>query len=519
MKQQEWVLTRKKLLKKIKAQVFERLGSPSAALDQYAKQLPGEFRGRWRAVTMEELLKAVMASDVTFGSDFHAHAQSQRAHVRILRSLPTDRPIVLALECLCAEDEAAIDAYLAGDMGEDEFLSAVEWTNVWGFPWSHYKPIFDIAKKSGMHIRGLSRKQDAKRQAALEKRDERMAADIAEMQTLFSGALIYVMVGELHLAHSHLPEEWQKLAPNSQPVIVYQDAEALYFRLAEQARDQAVDVLRSGERFCLMVSPPWVKWQSYLTYLEQTYDRDLDEDGAVDYSDYIKSLVDLLARDLKIEISTSHLQVYTPASKEALKHLKKNLEKKFWPVLLRHLEDDRSFLLPENGVVYLSSSTLNRAASLAGEFLHAQVSRRTKPLWQNSDSFEPLIWVEAVAFFFSKWINPKRKPERQENLQYQLAARSPKDRGRKALLLALDQKMSEIVWVKAGRKRRRQAKSRNMMEIVEASRILGSMLGEQLFLRFREGDVKMVEVLEWLQFPPEDPDFDEFYRKLLKRLK
>lgn len=519
MKQQEWVLTRKKLLKKIKAQVFERLGSPSAALDKYAKQLLGEFRGRWRAVNMEELLKAVMASDVTFGSDFHAHAQSQRAHVRILRSLPIDRPVVLALECVCSEDEAAIDAYLAGEMEEKEFLNAIEWTNVWGFPWSHYKPIFDIAKKNGMHIRGLSRKQDAKRQAALEKRDERMAADVAEMQTLFSGALIYVMVGELHLAHAHLPEEWQKLSPNSQAVIIYQDAEDLYFRLAEQARDQVVDVLRSGERFCLMVSPPWVKWQSYLTYLEQTYDRDLDEEGTIDYSDYIKSLVELLSRDLKIDVATSHLQVYTPASKEALKQLKKNLDKKLWPILVRHLEDDRSFLLPEHGLIYLSSPTLNRAASLAGEFLHAQLSRRQKPLWQGADAFEPMIWAEAVAFFFSKWINPKRKAERQENLQFQLSMRSPKDRGRRALLLALDQKMSEILWVKAGRKRRRQAKSRNMMDVVEASRILGSMLGEQLFLRFREGDVKMAEILEWLQFPPDDPDFAEFYQRLLKRLK
>lgn len=519
MKQQEWVLTRKKLLKKIKAQVFERLGRPSAAFDQYAKQLPSEFRGRWRAVSMDELLKAVTASDVTFGSDFHAHSQSQRAHVRVLRSLPPERPVVLALECLCVEDEPAIDAYLAGEMTEAEFLQACDWTNVWGFPWSHYQPIFEIAKKNGMHIRGLSRKQDVKRQAALEKRDDRMAADIAEMQALFPGALIYVLVGELHLAHAHLPEAWQNAAPDSRAVIIYQDAEALYFRLAEQARDQAVDVLRRGERFCLMVSPPWVKWQSYLMYLEQTYDRELDEEASIDYSDSIKSLVELFARDLKIEVATMHLQVYTPASKEALKQFKKNLDRKLWPILLRHLEDDRSFLLPRHGLIYLSNPTLNRAASLAGEFLHAQLSLRLEPLWHGPDVFECLIWREAVAFFFSKWINPKRKPERQENLQFQLSMSSPKDRGRKALLLALDQKLSEVVWVKTGRKRRRRSKNRNMMDIIEASRILGSMLGERLFLRFREGSVQSGEILEWLRFPLQDPDFDEFYRRLLKRLK
>jgi hypothetical protein len=518
MKQQEWVHTRKKLLKKIKAQVFERLGRPSTALAQYAKRLVGEFKGRWRAVTPDELLKAVAGCDVVFGSDFHAHAQSQRAHVRILRALPEDRHIVLALECLCAEDEAAIDAYVSGETDDEGFLTAIDWANTWGFPWENYKPIFEIAKQKGFLIRGISRHKDAKA-VTLAIRDERMASDVAELQSAHPGALIYVMVGELHLAHSHLPDAWQERRPDAKATIIYQDAESLYFRLAEKSQDQKVDVLRSGERFCLMVSPPWVKWQSYLTYLEQTYDQELDEES-IDYSDQIRSLVDLLAKDLKIEVATSHLQVYTPASKEALKQFKKHLNKKEWPLLLKFLEDDRSFLLPRQGMVYLSTPTLNRAAGMAGEFLHAILSSRVCPLWEAEDTFEAMIWVEAIAFFFSKWINPKRKAEKQENLQFQLSMRAPKDRGRKALLIALDQKMTEVVWMKTGRKRKRQAqKTRNRIDHIEASRILGSMLGEQLFLRFREGEIKTSEILAWLQLSVHDPIFDEFYWQLVKRLK
>src|SRR5262249_17492549 len=111
MKQQEWVLTRKRLLRKIKAQVYERLGQPPPSLRQYAKRLSGEFRGRWRACETNELLKAVADCDVLFGSDFHAFSQSQRAHVRILRSLPATRSVVLAMECLCHEDQTKIDAF------------------------------------------------------------------------------------------------------------------------------------------------------------------------------------------------------------------------------------------------------------------------------------------------------------------------------------------------------------------------------------------------------------------------
>lgn len=518
MKQQEWLLTRKKLLRKIKAQVFERLGRPSSSLSRYAKQLVGEFRGRWRAVASEELIQAVIASDVVFGSDFHAHAQSQRAHVRILRAMPRGRKVVLALECLCAEDQADIDAYAAGELDEAEFLRSVNWADTWGFPWEHYKPIFDIARQNQYRILGLSRRADVKN-GTLSARDDHMAADIAEMQANHEGALIYAMVGELHLAHAHLPEAWGQLMPDSRATIVYQDAESLYFRLAKQARDQSVDVLRNGERFCLMVSPPWVKWQSYLTYLEQTYDRDLDDEGSIDYSDYIKSLVELLAKDLKLQISTSQLQVYTPAAKETLRLFKKKLNRRLWGPLLKFLEDDRSFILPRQGLIYLSNPTLNRAASLAGEFLHAELSGRSEPAWTADRSLESMIWIEAVAFFFSKWINPKRKSERHENLQFQLSMRSPRDQGRKALLLALDQKMSEIVWVKTGRRRSRPLRRSHLMNRVEASRILGSMLGEQLFLSFRRGEIKTSELLEWLRHPVDDPQFDLFYWRLLKRLK
>ena len=40
-----------------------------------------------------------------------------------------------------------------------------------------------------------------------------------------------------------------------------------------------------------------MKWQSYLMFLEQAYDRDLQEDLAIDYSDHLVSLIELLECD------------------------------------------------------------------------------------------------------------------------------------------------------------------------------------------------------------------------------
>lgn len=512
MKQQDWVLTRKRLLRRIKAEVSDRLGEPSASFRQYAEKLNAEFRGRWRACDWDDLLKAVGGADIAFASDFHAHMQSQRAHLRILRALPEDRPIVMALECVCSDDQAVIDAYLDSELTEEEFLESVAWTKVWGFPWAHYRPVFELARARGFRICGLSRRSDLESELPLESRDGRMANDIVQLMDEHPTALVYVMVGELHLAVAHLPDAFRQLRPRANSVLVYQDAESLYFRLARSARDQSVDVLRSGRRFCVMVSPPWVKWQSYLMFLEATCDRELDDDGSsIDYTDHVRQLVELLSRDFDVKIDTNSIHVYTPASHDVLKQMRKNLGRELWPVLQAQLENDRGFLLPEKGLIYLASPTLNRAAHLAGEFLHARLSHREGVVWDGAAHWESSIWIEGMAFFFSKWINPKRKAR-------ELALLSPRDGGRAALQLALDQRMSEIVWLRSGRKRSLRAFPRRRIDILEAARILGSLLGDRMFLAVRAGEVSAEQVVEWAQAPVAGADFGDFYRRLLKRL-
>jgi hypothetical protein len=129
-----------------------------------------------------------------------------------------------------------------------------------------------------------------------------------------------------------------------------------------------------------------------------------------------------------------------------------------------------------------------------------------------------LIWVEAVGFFFSKWINPKRKAETLESIRLQLAGRSPKDRGRKALLLALDHRLSEVVWVQTGRLRKTHFQPRQLEAFVEAARIVGSMLGERLFQKVRSGTIRLPQLMSYLKIKVEDKSFSKFYWQLIREL-
>lgn len=510
----EWLRSRRKLLEQVKAQVELRLGPLPPALRAYAKGVERDFRGRWRKAGEEDLRRALNRARIVLAADFHAYAQSQRAHIRVLRDHVQAEKVVLALECLAQKHDDTIADFLRGRMSEARFLEAVDWDKSWGFPWESYRPLFELARDRGFTVCGLN----PGRMSDLAKRDRWTSERLRRLARQEPGALIFAVIGEWHLGH--LPARLERHANKPEDVVVlFQDVESLYFKLAREGLETSVELLQKGSRhFCLMVSPPWMKWQSYLMYLEQAYDRDLQEDLAIDYSDHVVSLIELLETDLKIETRKARVQVYCPNSRTPLARLKMSLKRGQAKALVYHLEHDLSFFLVERDWLYLSRPTINHASSLAGQFVHAHLARRQRTLWNVPADFLPLIWVEAVGFFFSKWINPKRKAETLDSIRLQLAARRPKDRGRTALLLALDHRLSEVLWVRTGRMRRTRYHTRQSEAYLEAARIIGSMLGERLFQQVRSKTMRWTRLMTCLKIKVEDPDFPKFYWELVREL-
>ncbi len=510
--QREWLQTRKKLLEQVKSQVQIRIGPLPDSLRHYAKNQNKDFRGKWVPGTMRDLNQALAKAKVALSGDFHAYAQSQRAHVRLLRD-HVSRPIILALECLLPRHQEVAESYLHGRISEKQFLDSVEWSKNWGFPWENYRPLFELARDRGCKIVALGGSGGV----SLPKHDIWMTKQILRAHRTDPEALVFVVVGEWHVASAHLPRLLKSKLPGVSDVAVFhQDIEQLYFKLAVTNQESAIELLKGGKaRFCLMVSPPWMKWQSYLMFLEQAYDRDLQEDLAIDYSDHVVSLIELLEADLKVSLKKTLVQVYCSNSKTSLSRLRLSFPVKQEKCLVYHLEHGLSFLIPQKGWMYLSRPTINHASALAGQFVHAALSQREQMPWNLPHDFLPLIWLEAVGFFFSKSINPKRKAETLANVRLQLAARHPGDNGRKALLLALDHRLSEVLWVQTGRLRRAQFKPRDMSAYLDAARIVGSMLGERLFQKVRSRTISLAKLMSYLKVNVEGQDFSKFYWKLI----
>ena len=535
----EWIRARRELLGQLKAEVRARLGAEPADLHRFRLRYERELARKWRLSDKRELIDEIQKADIVYGGDFHSLRQAQRTHLKILRELAPERRVVLALECFAISSQKHLERFLEGKLSAADLRKKSRWDTAWGFPWENYRPLLELAKARGFGLLALGDAEPGSEPASLRAREKLAAMRIEEARRRQPGALVYVVFGDFHLASAHLPSEVRarlerfgpKNAQGSREVVVHLNSERIYFELAEQGLELTTDVVRFRGRakaasveFCVLGSPPWVQWQSHLLYLERA-----DELGpfAGDHDDFdpteqVAKLARLAARDLGVDKSAkawlSDLHVYSPDDESVWQAIEKKLKSRERAVGRSLLLAGRTFYMPGVETGYLSETSINQAATLAGYVLHARLAKRTVSLWGMPKDFPGLIWTEAAAYFISKLVNHKRQAETLTDLRATLAMSSPSDHGREAMRLALDQAMSELVLLKGGRRRPPRAKARRKASYFEAARILGGMLGEKLYLAHRSRRLSKREILQLLEKDVAAPGFRRDYEEILRAL-
>ena len=514
-----WLSRRRKLLDQLKKQVALRVGPLDKELESYQQVFDKEFEGEWTPCLRGEMMDQLHRSSITLGSDFHPFTQSQRTHLRIIRGLKT--PFILALECFESHHQDLLEDYMEGNMGDEVFLGKVQWDKNWGFPWLNYKALVDFAKAHAISVLAINM---CFGEGSLEDRDCFMAQKIAE-KWIEEKKLIYAIVGEYHVARDHLPKKISHLT-GQWPMVIHQNSEKLYFEWAEKKPENQVEVMRGQEgKFCILSSPPWVKWQNYLIYLEKSHDKyvdlgDEESTDIIDYTDFVSSLIRFLAKDLGLKVDTSDLSVYSPVDQD---HLERILLKKTIPNelewLLWKMNNDRSFYFPQEGLVYLSRGTINHAAEMAGQYLHGKLIGRNSMFCHFPRDLIYSLWMEGVGYFMSKLVNYRRKTESLEDIRAMLAVAHPDDKGREALQLSLDQKMREVLATETKDLQKLTFQPQRKESYWESSHILGHMLGEKLYINYREKNLNLTELQELLTLKVPGENFLKKYLDLQGRLK
>lgn len=532
-----WLGARRALLARYKRQAQALEGPEARSLKDYRERHARGLTGRWRASSKGELITALRSADVALGGDFHSLAQAQRAHLRVLRALPPEQRLTLALEAFSESAQAALDAFMRGALDADGLRKRSKWDREWGFPWEGYRALLELARARGWRALALSPKWGAARKS-LRDRDAHAARAIVRGAASNPGSLTYVVFGELHLAPAHLPRAIESAARRVRGcklrvVSVHLNSERIYFSLAASGLDAKVDVVRlSAAKYCLIATPPWVQWQAHWVHLHRSLDEGLgSSDDGYDYTDHVAELVRVAASDLGVgrEIEgalggLADVSVWSSEDAHVWRWLERRLPAQKRAEAAAMISEGRSFLLPREGAFYLARATLNHASELAGQYVHAKLSGRESPLWEMPAEFEAAVWRDAVGFFVSKLMNPQRRGETLADARSRLEALDPRDRGREALLLALDRRIAELVVAEeiggglAGN-RRKKFTPRLRSSWREAVRILGAMMGERLYAALRSRSISLEGVVELLRMKVDTPRFaQDVYPELVRLL-
>lgn len=362
------------------------------------------------------ILAACHNSQVVLVGDYHTLDQSQRSMLRLLRYHLQEYPqdtVFLALETLQSRHQKHLDVFMQKQISAEDFIKKIGFSKHWFFDlWKNYQILFDFAKHHKLKTFAID--GDHRQTLDLKTRDTFMAQKICELLAQNSNAKIFVLVGDLHLAPKHLPKDIIKAAKALKikpPRIttLYQNSAAIYWRLSEKNIVDHTDFVKiSKNEFCRMHTPPLIVQQSYLNWLYH-------EEGTFDWADAKSNFLSLVKQiceilNFKVPKDVEDIEVFTCGDLSFLNTLKR--KKTFSPEEMKfinfQIRNEQSYFMPRARMVYVANVSIHHAAEEASHYLKFLLTGEEFPR-SRKDAFYANVLHEALGFFGSKLINPKRK--------------------------------------------------------------------------------------------------------------
>ncbi len=515
----------------IRADVRKIIGEQTGEIRKYYDAYKREFNGSYLHADKEELLKECFQANVVLFGDYHTFAQSQKAALTILNALlEKKKNITIALEMVQSVHQPILDEFLTDKINEDEFLERSEYSTNWGFPWEEFKKFLLLAKEHGLPVIALNTKNPR-----LLARDQHAAEIISSYLLKSPDQSIFTLYGDLHLAKRHLP----KLLKNSlrenkrktKILTVFQNSETLYWRLASEKKENNVEVLKlSKDRFCIINAAPWVKLQSYLEWAESSQLLDPEELTGTYLHDLAHARIKDLCQLLGIQLE-SNLD-FTIQTLDELKNVhplisKLSLKREEVKTIKYHIFTNRTVLISELNIVYLSSKSVNSLAEGVSMLLHGALAKKIPVYYDPKEHFFGFTLASMLAYFGSKILNHKRKCDLEDDYRNHYERKLPRHAlpreklQKKIAKQVLRYLNSEKTFLDENKYRQPslpQGPGR-ISVFLETARCLGLILGEKLYLSFTAGKVKPDFIIELFKDNFEDKrKAKKTYLNLLEKL-
>lgn len=507
----------KKIYRYMRKKASSLEGEWSEELKKYRHAQHELCRRKVRKSNFKELITSINTSDIIYLGDFHTFDQSIKNLDRILRHLSRNGQKALGVEFVQSSHQSCIDAFLKSQLTELEFLECIDYGESWRFPWSHYKVIFDLAKRYKFKVIALNNP------GGLHERDVKASKLIAKYLKENENAKIMVLFGEYHIVNDKLPQRVKELLPKHKSTIIHQNLDELYWRQQGKLKGE---IYKFAQReFTLQTSPPWVKFESMIYWFEN-----LCEDPEFDIHQYIMEnkiktfstnaeenfllLLKHITSTLDLEIPQEELEDFNLYDHRKLEFIDKRIGQsnkarviQFYRKLIKN---GKSFKLPFSSRFYCSNYSINRMSFLAGTHVHSIILKKSDPKFEavlfeghQDQKFYYFFFQSMFAYFASKIINPYRKCDLYcDIVQRQKAAQThPKKRKNLSLASQLIESPEEIDNL---------LYNKSLRAMHSSAKTMGNMVADYIFEElFKVGSPRMTKI-----FPKmfnHNPDFEDFH--------
>lgn len=472
---------------------------------------------------------------MVFLGDFHSFDQNSRNLERLTRELiKQKKKFCLGVELVHEEHQVIIEQYLNRQITELEFLESIEYHDTWRFPWTYYRPFFEMARTHNLSIIAINSRGN------LDQRDERAAEILKRFVINNPQERLLVLIGELHIVPNKLPAKLRKavtpILSHYQDTIIHQNLDEVYWKIQELEIEKHNHIVKFSPReFSLQTSPPWIKYESIIYWYEN-----LSDDPEFELHDYILDtgvlnlhsnvpenfifLCRKIRGALEFDATEEELEDFNLYEHQNLSLVLDKIGRvpkaTLSNFLKRLVQSGRVFRIPFSNNYYCSSYSINRMSFLCG--LHLQdITIRKKDInyesifMENSleEKFILMMKQNTMGYLASKAINPFRKCDRYQDFKEKIALAESKDH------IRILQSTLNIIESDGTTPLAACFETKSLLHAYECARKIGFYCGDILYEEFLvKNNPKYRELLSYLcQSACDYHQFYSFLRTLLPK--
>ena len=347
------------------------------------------------ALNQEKFFESMDDARLILFGDFHTLDRSQKAFLKLVKTYRKHNrkaKSVICLENFRSADQRVIDDYLAGSIGLQDLHSKTEYETNWGFPWTSYQAILHFAKVNRVPVYGVNEG------SSLESRDNLIGKRLRKISHKHPDSRVFCLIGEFHLGDNNLPRELEE----TEKVFRVLHNVDKYFDNCVSTHQEEYFWLKDN-LFCLMDTPPWMKWQSFADWEDQL-SSEFDEytENEVDVEYRLRTMLISLGNFLDLPVKEESIFSFHLMERPQIQDIQESLNEWEYGLLFRN---GAWYSGQANKAFVCDEGNLEQLAFICGQWMTSVLSEDGG----KEDNFSLRVLSVCAGTLAKKIFNPKRR--------------------------------------------------------------------------------------------------------------